>query len=142
MIGVLGFDSRRELGIFLLTTASRTALGPTQPPLQWIPGALSLGVKRPGREADHSPPSSFEVNDAWSYTSTPQYVFMALCLVKHKDNFTFTLPSHRQSESNMRPAKVFDGTLLDFEKHYFVCSSVRNRHSNRFAEKYRISLQF
>jgi hypothetical protein len=29
------------------------------------------GVKRPGREADHSPPSSVEVKNAWSYTSTP-----------------------------------------------------------------------
>jgi hypothetical protein len=35
-IGILGFDSRRELGIFLFTTASRTALGPTQPPIQWV----------------------------------------------------------------------------------------------------------
>jgi hypothetical protein len=48
---------------FLLATASRTALGPTQPPIQWVPGALSLGVKRPGREADHSPPSSAEVKE-------------------------------------------------------------------------------
>jgi hypothetical protein len=70
-IGVLGFDSRRGLGIFLFTTASRTALGPTQPPIEWVPGALSLGVKRPGREADHSPPSSAEVKNSWSYTSTP-----------------------------------------------------------------------
>jgi hypothetical protein len=30
-----------------------------------------LGVKRPGREADHSGPSSAEVKNAWSYTSTP-----------------------------------------------------------------------
>jgi hypothetical protein len=29
-----------------------------------------VGVKRPGREADHSRPSSAEVKDAWSYTST------------------------------------------------------------------------
>jgi hypothetical protein len=29
-------------------TASRTALGPTQPRIQWVPGALSLGVKRRG----------------------------------------------------------------------------------------------
>jgi hypothetical protein len=47
-------------------------------------------VKLPGREAGHSPPSSAEVKNAWSYTSTPQYVFMAWCLVKHRDNFTFT----------------------------------------------------
>jgi hypothetical protein len=29
------------------------------------------GVKRPGREADHPPPSSAEVKNAWSYTSIP-----------------------------------------------------------------------
>jgi hypothetical protein len=62
-IRILGFDSRWGLGIFLFTTASRTALGPTQPPIQWVPGALSLEVKRPGREADHSPPSSAEVKE-------------------------------------------------------------------------------
>jgi hypothetical protein len=45
------------VGNFLFTTASRPALGSTQPPIQWVPGALSLEVKRPGREADHSPPS-------------------------------------------------------------------------------------
>jgi len=51
-IGVLGFDSFRGLGIFFFTTESRTA------PIQWIPGVLSLEVKLPGHEADHSPPSS------------------------------------------------------------------------------------
>jgi hypothetical protein len=51
------------LGIFLFTTASRTALGPTQSPIQWVPGVLSLEVKRTGREADHSPPSSAEVKE-------------------------------------------------------------------------------
>jgi hypothetical protein len=59
------------LGIFLFTTTSRTSLGPTQPPIHLVQGALSLGIKRPGREADHSPPSSAEVKNAWSYTSTP-----------------------------------------------------------------------
>jgi len=29
------------------------------------------GVKRPGREANHSLQSSTEVKNAWSYTSTP-----------------------------------------------------------------------
>jgi hypothetical protein len=50
------------LGIFLFT-ASRTALGPNQPPIQWVPGFLSLVVKRPEREADYSPPSSAEVKE-------------------------------------------------------------------------------
>jgi hypothetical protein len=61
--GVLGFDSRRGLGIFLFTTASRTALGPTQPPIQWAPEALSLGVKWPGREAHNLLSSSAEVKE-------------------------------------------------------------------------------
>jgi len=39
---------------------SRPALGPTQPPVQWVPG-LSRGKVRPWRAADHSPPSSAAV---------------------------------------------------------------------------------
>jgi len=62
-MGVLGFDSLRELGIFLFTTASRTALGASQTPIQGVPRALSLGVKRPEHEADKSPPSTAEVKD-------------------------------------------------------------------------------
>jgi hypothetical protein len=31
--------------------------------IKWVPGVLSLGVKRPGREADHSPPSSTEAKE-------------------------------------------------------------------------------
>jgi hypothetical protein len=63
--GGLGFDSRRGLGIFLLTTASRTA--------------------------DRSPQSSADVKNTWSYTSTPQYAFMAWwsVLKKYKGNFAF-----------------------------------------------------
>jgi hypothetical protein len=51
-----GFKSWQGLGIFLITTISITVMGPTQPPIQWVPGALSLGVKWPRHEADHSPP--------------------------------------------------------------------------------------
>jgi hypothetical protein len=81
-VGVLGFDSHRGLGIFLFTTASRPAVGPTQPPNQWVPGALSLGVKRPGREADHLPPLVPRSKNEWSHTSTPQFTLMAWCSVK------------------------------------------------------------
>jgi hypothetical protein len=32
-------------------------------PIQWVPGTLSLGIKWPGREAGHSPPSSAKVKE-------------------------------------------------------------------------------
>ena len=38
----------------------RPAQGPTKPPVIWVPG-LSRGKVRPGRAADHSPPSSATV---------------------------------------------------------------------------------
>jgi hypothetical protein len=55
--------SSSDGGIFLFTKASRPALESTQSPIQGVPGALSLGVKRPVRETDHSPPSSSKVNN-------------------------------------------------------------------------------
>jgi hypothetical protein len=52
-----GIGSRCERD---LPYPSRPALAPTKRPIQWVPG-LSLGVKRPGRDVDHQPPSSAEV---------------------------------------------------------------------------------
>jgi hypothetical protein len=77
------------MGIFLSSTASRPALGPTQPPIQWVSGATSPG------QSDRSVKltSHLHLAPRWRYTSTPQYVFMAWCLVKHRDNFTFTFRS-------------------------------------------------
>jgi hypothetical protein len=83
MIGVLGFDFQWELGIFLFTTMSRMALGPTQPPIQWVPGALSLGVEQPGYEADHTPPSSAKVKNVWSYTAIPPIHLHGVVLYLH-----------------------------------------------------------
>jgi len=60
----LWFESRQGLEIFLFSTAFRPTLRPTQPSVQLVPADLTLGVKRPGREADHSPPSSAEIKNA------------------------------------------------------------------------------
>jgi hypothetical protein len=60
------------------------ALRSTQPPNQRVPGALSLGIKRSGREADHSQPSSAHVKNAWSYTSTHPIRLPSWCGDKFK----------------------------------------------------------
>jgi len=56
--GWLWFDSWQGQGFYLLTIAFTPALGPTQPPIQWVLGVLSLPIKQPGCEADNSPPSN------------------------------------------------------------------------------------
>jgi hypothetical protein len=76
-----GSSSPGRVKKFLFSTSFRPGMGPTQPPIQWVPGALFSGVKRPGREADHSAPTTAEVKKIWIYTSTPPYAFMALCLI-------------------------------------------------------------
>ena len=49
----------------LFLRASRPALGHTHPPIQRAPG-----INRPRLDAEHSPPSSAQVKNEWSYTST------------------------------------------------------------------------
>jgi hypothetical protein len=48
-----------------------------------VTGALSLEVKWPRREADHSPPSSAEVKECVELYLRSSYVFIARYLVKH-----------------------------------------------------------
>jgi hypothetical protein len=87
-----GFDSCQGQDIFLY---SRQALRPTQLLIQWVPGALPLGVKRRRREANHSSPSNAKVKNGgpmpplrmspWRRDN-----FIAYCLIKHRK--TLTLP--------------------------------------------------
>jgi hypothetical protein len=61
-----GFNSWQWQEIFIFSTEFRPALGATQ----WVLGAPSLGVKRPDREADDSPPSNAEVKNG---SNTPPH---------------------------------------------------------------------
>jgi hypothetical protein len=56
----------------LFSIASRPVLRSTQPPIQWILRFLSSGVKRPGLEVDHSPPTSDEFMKTWICKFTPR----------------------------------------------------------------------
>jgi len=105
--GRLGFDSWQEQEIFLFVPASGQSLGSIQLPIQWVPGALSSGVKRPGLEAHNSPPSSVDVKKVWSYTSIPLYVFMAWCLFKYRIvSMTWFLVKHRDTFIYSHPHNV------------------------------------
>jgi hypothetical protein len=61
-------------------------------PASYPMDTVSLGVKRPGREAEHSPPSSAEVKKGAPINSIPPYVFTAWYLIKRSDNGLNILP--------------------------------------------------
>jgi hypothetical protein len=62
---------------FPLLHVVQTGSGAHQASYPMGTGALSPGVKRPSREADHSSPICAEVKKMWIYTSTPPFAFMA-----------------------------------------------------------------
>jgi hypothetical protein len=78
-----GYELDDRVKNFLVSTSSSPALESTKPPIQWVPGAFSPAVKRPGSETDHSPPASADVKYMWIYISTPgargSVVVKALC---------------------------------------------------------------
>jgi hypothetical protein len=57
-----------------------------------VPLTLTVVIKRPRRETDHSPPSNGAVKNMWSYTSTPPQIFMTQSLFKHKTTANLTQP--------------------------------------------------
>jgi hypothetical protein len=104
---------------FLFTTASRTALGPTRPPIQLVLAAFSPGVERPRHVSDHSTPSRDDVKNAWSYTSTPPIRVHGVVLIKHRD-FTF-------KKFSLCPCIQETPHLIP---HYFWCG----RNANKMAQ--------
>jgi hypothetical protein len=61
-----------------------------QIPVQWETEALSPGLERLGREADHSPPSSAEVKNCGFILPLPHVSsWRGASLIKHRDNFTY-----------------------------------------------------
>jgi hypothetical protein len=57
--------------LFNISTASRLAPDPSQPPIQWVTRAFSLGTKQLGHEAGHSPPSSTKVKNGGAICPLP-----------------------------------------------------------------------
>jgi hypothetical protein len=64
--------------MFLFSETFRLALGPNQPPLQWVL-VFVREVERRAREADHLPPSSPEIKNVWSYVAPPSLSLHDVC---------------------------------------------------------------
>lgn len=84
----LALPPRNFVSIHLVTrdvrfcTASKSVLGPTLPPLQWVKETVSAGLRWPGLEAEHWPRDSNEFNDVWLFTSIATYVLMLWFWIK------------------------------------------------------------
>jgi hypothetical protein len=65
-------------------------------------GSVSQGAKWLEWNAD-SAPSTFKVKYTWSWISTPAYVFLAQCLIKHKENFTLSMKIKSRGQWNTLP---------------------------------------
>jgi hypothetical protein len=74
----------------MFSTVSRLSLEPTQPPIQWVLAILSTRVKKPGRESDHSPPSTAKVKNGGAIPPlTHTSLWHVVQLITHTDKFTF-----------------------------------------------------
>jgi hypothetical protein len=75
--GSLGFDSVQGQEIFLFLKTFRLSLGPTQTPVQLVPGTFSPGAKWLGHDNHSHPPipTSAKVKKEWRNTS-----ILAICL--------------------------------------------------------------
>jgi hypothetical protein len=80
--GIVFRFSGGTIDSFLFSRTSRQTPDLIQPSLQWTRGAFSLGLKRPDRQADHSPFSA-EVKNLRSCTSTSPHALIERCLLKH-----------------------------------------------------------
>jgi hypothetical protein len=63
----MGSQRGQEISLFATESMQRNM----QPPTYWLPKPLSVGIKRSGRDADHSPITSAEVKNTLIYTSIP-----------------------------------------------------------------------
>jgi hypothetical protein len=83
---------------------SRRALGPTQPPVQWIPGLL--GVKRHRCGTDHPPPPSAELKERaelYLYSpSGPSWPVLGWPLPLYEQLFGVTQENHKHFGDDSR----------------------------------------
>jgi hypothetical protein len=99
---------------FLLASPSKPALGSTWPLFSVYRGSFP-GVKRLGREVQHSLPSSAEVKNEWSCTTTPP---MCLHILTRKILRVYATDTYK----NWTPSTLRKGK----SKRWNVCSWIGN----------------
>ena len=87
-------------------------LGPTQPPVEWVLGTFTLGVKRPEREAEHLPQPNGEVKNKWRSTSTP-----SVCLYSARGQFQLFIFT---TAHPLTYGKLDESTQFSILKSYFI----------------------
>jgi hypothetical protein len=85
-----GLDDQR-VGV-QVPEGSRIFSSPRRPDWFWGHATSYTGLKRPGREADYSPPGSAEVKKMWIYTFPNMPSWRSAQLLEHRDNFTLVEP--------------------------------------------------
>jgi hypothetical protein len=117
-----GFHCRQEQGLFSTPPASIPSLRPTQDPVQWVLEALSSGVKRPRREADHSPPSSTEVKE-WVelYLHSPNTPSWRGAQLMHRDNFVTHILDFLEMKWSTKD-ESYATSVMRKTDHYAACS--------------------
>jgi hypothetical protein len=96
------------------------------PPIQWVPEALSPGVKWPGRETDNSPPSSAEVKNGGLIPTLPHTSpWNNVSLIKHSDILTFAFLQY--SSSSHQKLTVYLGVLLIYLATLLVAHIIQHR---------------
>jgi hypothetical protein len=65
--------------------------GVTERPVQWVPGALFPGLRRQGREAELSPPTSVEVKKIYIYKL---YIHSLVKVLGYRSGGPGSIPGH------------------------------------------------
>ena len=108
--------------------------GPPNPPFNSYKRLFPREVTIPGREVDHPPPFSAEINK-WSYTSTRQYVrqhFTAIFTVIYSSSTTLSQPAI--FKCSRRRELSFSHVLLLDVKFYFTFHRIIIQNVGRVAQ--------
>lgn len=99
----IGWVVRDRQGIWIVCSAARPVMGPTQLSIQWVPVVLSSRINGPESEVEYLRPSIVEIKNIWSCTTTTTRL-------RSKHMVQFTLKTNFTS-SILLPGKSRSGLI-------------------------------